>query len=84
MIGAPKAFNPIDRLGGGGGSRTVGPISGHTPILGMMHEGGKVPEDGAYDLEKGEKVTPAKEKKDKAAAGRDSDYRRLYLKRKKK
>ncbi|MCH9815122.1 MAG: ADP-forming succinate--CoA ligase subunit beta [Actinomycetia bacterium] len=34
--------------------------------------------------EKGEKVTPAKKKKNPAPAGRDSEYRRLFLKRTKK
>ena len=79
MIGAPLkpgvGASPLRPLGG---RQTVG------EVLGAMHEGGKVPKDGVYELEAGEKVTPAKKKKNQAPAGRDSKYRQVYLDRKKK
>ena len=83
-----KMGSPWGRLAGEGARPVVTgpkPAAGGQPVLGAMHEGGKVPKDGAYELQAGEKVTPAKKEKGKAAtAGRDSEYRRVYLKRKKK
>jgi hypothetical protein len=54
--------------------------SGARPILGSFHEGGDVEKDGAYELEAGEHVTPAK--KEKKKEGRQSKYRSVYLERK--
>jgi len=43
--------------------------------LPKMHKGGTIPEDGAYNMKKGEEVIPA---------GRASEYRKVYLQRKSK
>jgi hypothetical protein len=79
MIGAPVKpgglTNPLRPLGG---KQTVG------SILGNMHQGGKVPEDGVYELKKDEEVTPPSKKKNPTPAGRNSKYRKVYLDRKKK
>jgi hypothetical protein len=77
----PKLGGGSTKLSGGspifarspGGRSSAAPA----PVLGSFHEGGEVTEDGAYLLKKGEKVTPANGK-------RDSDYRRVFLNRKKK
>jgi hypothetical protein len=74
---ATRANSPLVKpmltgAAGGGGARS---------ILGTMHEGGEVPKDGAYELEKGEKVTPAKKKE---GTGRNSEYRKVYEARKNK
>ncbi len=45
--------------------------------LPKMHAGGTVPEDGDYNLQKGEHVTAAP-----APVGRQSEYRKVYLQRK--
>jgi hypothetical protein len=47
-----------------------------------MHEGGVIPEDGVYNMKKGEKVTPA----DGGAkpAGRQSEYRKVFMARQQK
>lgn len=58
--------------------RALGSEGGGRRVLGAFHEGGEVTKDGAYLLEKGEKVIPAADGK------RNSEYRRLYLSRKKK
>jgi len=44
--------------------------------LGTLHDGGKVPKTGPYQLEKGETVIPA----DKAK-GRGSEYRKVFVAR---
>jgi hypothetical protein len=83
MPNQPPRFNPggpvLAHLGGSPPAPGKSPGGRATPILGAFHDGGEVTKDGAYLLEKGEKVTPA-------AAGekRDSEYRRVYLGRKKK
>jgi hypothetical protein len=46
--------------------------------LPKMHQGGKVPADGPYNLKEGETVVPA----DKT--GRNSEYRKVYINRKTK
>ena len=45
-----------------------------------MHTGGVVPKTGVYTLQEGETVIPV----NKAAAGRTSEYRKVYLNRKTK
>lgn len=48
---------------------------GAKKILGAFHDGGTVPETGAYIMHEGEEVIPAK---------RASEYRKVYLGRKSK
>lgn len=48
--------------------------------LPSFHEGGVVPKDGAYNLQKGETVVPA----DKSNSGRQSEYRKVYIARQQK
>lgn len=62
-----------------GGGREVGK-STMVPLVGNFHEGGKVNKTGAYQLEKGEKVVANKEVKKE---GRNSEYRKVYLGRRK-
>lgn len=76
LIGAGKMSHLNGTASINGGSSSAGARS----ILGSFHEGGEVTEDGAYELEAGEKVVPA----DKKKKGRDSEYRKVYLGRKKK
>ncbi len=87
---APGTFAALmgGRLGRqpGGQPRGGGGFKGRA--LMSLHDGGKVPKDGAYELEKGETVLPAEKpfklpKVDKPKK-RDSEYRRIYLKRRKK
>lgn len=52
-------------------------------ILGSFEKGGDVPKTGVYQLEKGEHVTPVDEKEE-SKSERDSEYRKVYLKRKTK
>jgi len=75
-LGAPLP-GPIERLGTGM-SKPGGPARASQPVLGTFEKGGDVKKTGLYQLEKGEKVTPAADGK------RDSEYRRVYLKRKNK
>ena len=84
--GAPVAGDAGSVLDGSGmgGARSV-PVSGAGRVgdagraLGSFEHGGEVPRDGTYELEKGEVVTPAKKTGD---GKRDSEYRRVFLKRK--
>lgn len=48
--------------------------------LPSFHEGGVVPKDGAYSLQKGETVVPA----DKSSSGRQSEYRAVFVARQQK
>lgn len=57
-------------------ARSQGVGGGAVGTIGVMHEGGKVPETGNYTLEKGETVIPA----DKSA-GRNSEYRKVFIAR---
>ena len=54
-------------------------LGGGSAVLGSFHEGGEVLKDGAYELKKGEQVIPTT-----GDGKRDSEYRRVYLGRKKK
>jgi len=47
-------------------------------LPGFKH-GGKVPKDGIYKLDEGEVVIPAKDVDKAEKAGRNSDYRRIFL-----
>lgn len=78
MVRPPRA--PLGALNSLRG--TTVPVTGADAVLGNFHEGGKVVKSGAYELEKGEEVIPAKETD--AKEGRNSEYRRIYLGRKKK
>jgi hypothetical protein len=56
------------------------PVGDAGRAIGSFEHGGEVHRDGVYELEKGEVVTPAKKMGDNK---RDSEYRRVFLKRKK-
>jgi len=71
--GMSSPITPVAALSGGG--------LGKPPIM-AMHDGGTVPKDGTYELEKGEKVVAAK--KEEKSDGRNSEYRKVYLARKNK
>jgi hypothetical protein len=81
-VGRFNSAGPVlAHLGGGGlpkGSGGLPKGGGAMSLLGAFHDGGEVTKDGAYLLEKGEKVVPAPGK-----GQRDSEYRRVYLARKK-
>jgi hypothetical protein len=70
-------------LGAGAGAGGRGGGGMRAPIMGSFHKGGDVTKDGAYLLEKGEKVTAATTGSP-GFSKRDSEYRRVYLSRKKK
>jgi hypothetical protein len=56
-----------------------------SPVLERL-SGASVPKTGVYPLNVGDKVTPVKDVKneEKKDQGRNSEYRKLYLTRKKK
>lgn len=72
-----RGFRPPSVGAPDGGRQSGGGSVGLRQVLGSFHSGGDVKKDGVYELEKGEKVIAAEGK-------RDSEYRRVYLNRKKK
>ena len=49
-----------------------------------MHDGGEVPKDGVYQLQKGEQVIPARDgsgNPEATSEGRNSEYRKVYVAR---
>lgn len=73
---ASHARNALSRVSGNGTpeekSKVRAAVHSKYPSIGKMHEGGMIPQDGQYDMKKGEMVTPANEvdkKMDSAMAG---------------